>query len=187
MALPNPGMTFTPFDPLPASDLNDMVENIEAIQSGSSSPVTTNVSKNLLTTDSNPYKFRAYRTSSVSFGTSFTKFTFDTESYDTNNNFATGTYTAPVSGFYQFNARCSTSQGSGTHRLVITLRKNGSTDVSRGTDVFAGFFNGSALSDLVQLTAGNTVEIFALADASLAADVTDSSTCYFSGYLVSKT
>lgn len=32
MPLPNPGMSFTPFDPLPASDLNDMVENIEALQ-----------------------------------------------------------------------------------------------------------------------------------------------------------
>lgn len=29
MPLPNPGMTFTPFDPLPASDLNDIVENID--------------------------------------------------------------------------------------------------------------------------------------------------------------
>lgn len=28
-------MTFTPFDPLPASDLNDMVENIEALADGS--------------------------------------------------------------------------------------------------------------------------------------------------------
>lgn len=35
MPLPNPGMSFTPFDPLPASDLNDMVENIEALQDGS--------------------------------------------------------------------------------------------------------------------------------------------------------
>lgn len=29
MSLPNTGMSFTPFDPLPASDLNDLVENIE--------------------------------------------------------------------------------------------------------------------------------------------------------------
>lgn len=35
MSLPNPGMNFTPFDPLPASDLNDMVENIEALADGS--------------------------------------------------------------------------------------------------------------------------------------------------------
>lgn len=34
MPLPNPGMTFTPFDPLPASDLNDLVENIEALADG---------------------------------------------------------------------------------------------------------------------------------------------------------
>lgn len=31
MSLPNVGMSFTPFDPLPASDLNDLVENIEAL------------------------------------------------------------------------------------------------------------------------------------------------------------
>jgi hypothetical protein len=35
MSLPNPGMNFTPFDPLPASDLNDLVENIEALSDGS--------------------------------------------------------------------------------------------------------------------------------------------------------
>lgn len=34
MSLPNPGMSFTPFDPLPASDLNDIVENIEALAAG---------------------------------------------------------------------------------------------------------------------------------------------------------
>ena len=32
MSLPNPGMSFTPLDPLPASDLNDIVENVEALQ-----------------------------------------------------------------------------------------------------------------------------------------------------------
>lgn len=35
MALPNPGMTFTPFDVLPASELNDLVENIESLADGS--------------------------------------------------------------------------------------------------------------------------------------------------------
>lgn len=34
MPLPNPGMNFTPFDPLPASDLNDIVENIESLADG---------------------------------------------------------------------------------------------------------------------------------------------------------
>jgi len=34
MSLPNPSMNFTPFDPLPASDLNDIVENVEALAAG---------------------------------------------------------------------------------------------------------------------------------------------------------
>lgn len=34
MSLPNPGMDFTPFDVLPASELDDMVENIEALAAG---------------------------------------------------------------------------------------------------------------------------------------------------------
>jgi hypothetical protein len=34
MALPNLGQVFTPFDPLPASDLNDIVENVEALAAG---------------------------------------------------------------------------------------------------------------------------------------------------------
>jgi len=34
MPLPNPGMNFTPFDTLPAADLNDIVENIEALAAG---------------------------------------------------------------------------------------------------------------------------------------------------------
>lgn len=32
MALPNPGMSFTPFDILTAEEMNDLVENIEALQ-----------------------------------------------------------------------------------------------------------------------------------------------------------
>lgn len=35
MSLPNPGMDFTAFDTLPASSLDDMVENIEALADGS--------------------------------------------------------------------------------------------------------------------------------------------------------
>lgn len=34
MALPNPGMDFTPFDVLTAAELDDLVENIEALAAG---------------------------------------------------------------------------------------------------------------------------------------------------------
>lgn len=35
MSLPNPSMSFTPFDPLTASEMNDIVENVEALSDGS--------------------------------------------------------------------------------------------------------------------------------------------------------
>jgi len=34
MSLPNPGMVFTAFDPLPAASLNDIVANVEALAAG---------------------------------------------------------------------------------------------------------------------------------------------------------
>lgn len=45
MALPNPGMTFTPFDILTAEEMNNLVENIESLATGTAlddSSVTTN-------------------------------------------------------------------------------------------------------------------------------------------------
>jgi len=44
MALPNPSMVFTPFDILPASDLNNVVENVEALSAG------TGLADNAITT-----------------------------------------------------------------------------------------------------------------------------------------
>lgn len=52
MSLPNPGMTFTPFDPLAASELNDLVENIESLEDGSGFALGNNViPANALATD----------------------------------------------------------------------------------------------------------------------------------------
>jgi hypothetical protein len=55
--------------------------------------------------------------------TTFTKVTYDTETFDTNNNFASSTFTPTVSGYYQI----SSSLYTGTNTsLIITLYKNGS-------------------------------------------------------------
>lgn len=40
MALPNPSMSFTPFDILTAVELNNIVENVEALADGSTSTIT---------------------------------------------------------------------------------------------------------------------------------------------------
>lgn len=144
--------------------------------------------KDLLTTDSNPYKFSVYRNSAADTGNAaFAKITFDTEIYDTNSNFATGTYTAPVAGFYQFNARVSVAESH--TRLIIALYKNGA-EVVRGGDVeIAAITNGSvSLNTIEQSAANDTWEIYAYGSAALTLEVGNAPrSTYFSGFLVSRT
>ena len=72
----------------------------------------------------NPYVFRAYRTASLSSPSGGqAKITFDTESFDDNNNFSGGTYTVPVDGKYQINARFSIA--TSTAVAFILIYKNG--------------------------------------------------------------
>ena len=89
----------------------------------------------------NPYKFRVRRVAAQNTtGNTSVKINFDTEDFDTNNNFDNATnfrYTAPVSGFYQFNAVCNTATNAGSF-LLISLYKNGAA-YQRG-----GFLDGSA-------------------------------------------
>lgn len=142
--------------------------------------------KNLLTVDSNPYKFSAYRNAAFTISNgSYGKVTFDTEEYDTNNNFASGTYTAPVTGFYQFNWRVS-HNNSGSNRVLSVLYKNGVLQ-KRGTDVTAPF-GGSNGAYLLPCTAGDTVEVWSLTTtAALGGDAGVIDTTWFNGYLVSRT
>lgn len=108
--LPNPGMDFTPFDTLPAADLDKIVENIEALADGSA---LEGLDIGNLTAYSNPYKFRVYRNAALSLGTGAQKVTFDAETFDTNSNFDNATnhrYVAPISGFYFFTATISVHQ-----------------------------------------------------------------------------
>lgn len=187
MPLPNPGMTFDPFDTLPASDLNKIVENIEALEDGSA-PIA---SVSYADTDiANPFKFRVYRASAQNTANNAVgKIQFDTENFDTNNNFDTTTnfrYTAPVSGFYQLNASAGVTSG-GTVSGFISIYKNGSelTRGSRNTPQSSSAF-ACTISDLVQLTAGDYVEVFWFSNTTTSLDV-GSSTVWFSGHLVSNT
>ena len=54
----------------------------------------------------------------------FTKVTFDSEEFDTNNNFASSTFTPTVAGYYQLSASLDMSV-TGT-LMLICLYKNGS-------------------------------------------------------------
>jgi hypothetical protein len=152
--------------------------------------------KDLLATDSNPYKFSAYLAANQTgiADSSFTKVVFDTERFDTNSNFATGTYTAPVTGFYQINTYLISTFSGGTTGVtyIAAIYVNGaevrrSDAVSTGGVTFATMT--SQISDIIQLTATNTVDVYVYSDVGSGTTNVVSGAFHsrFSGYLVSRT
>ena len=138
---------------------------------------------------SNPYKFRARRNAAFTPGSSgsFVLMPFDTEDYDTNNNFDVttniGRYTAPVAGFYQVNARLS---GNGTSQILLAVYKNGSV-YQRGSHFAGSGVVGVNYSDVIQLAASDYIEIYIFMGTAAAIEVSAGSQAYFSSFLVSKT
>lgn len=133
----------------------------------------------------NPYEFRAYLSGAHNSGNAaFAKLVFDAESFDTNTNFASGTYTVPVSGFYQVNWLVTSAASAST--WIASLFKNGS-EVARGNDVRTALNpNSSRGSDLLQLAAGDTIEVHIFGNSAIAIQ-TGGDRTYFSGFLVSQT
>lgn len=195
MSLPNPGMSFTPFDPLPASDMNDIVENIEALAAGTglndSAIVNAKIAANNLYASKIfiPYKFHATRTSQQTPGANtFTKMQMNVEQYDTGSNYDAVTnfrFTAPVNGFYTFCGR--TSIGGGANgRAVQCLYKNG-VILSRGDDTsHASNPIGGCVVDQIQLTAGDYIEYYIFSVNAIATEV-GNDISMFSGRLISST
>lgn len=145
--------------------------------------------RSLLTTDSNPYRFRARRTSALTLGSSsFQKITFNTEDYDTNANYDNATnyrYTAPVTGYYAFTGSSEVTVGSTN---IVTLYKNG-TEIVRGVrGTGAGIQRSIVSSGEVATTAADYFEIFTFYDGTGAIDVSSAAVQpHFSGAFVSKT
>lgn len=181
MPLPNTGMSFTPFDPLPASDLNDLVENIEALADGTGQDSTA------VLVQSNPYKFSVYRNAAWTTPSSTeTKVAFDAETFDTNSNFDSATnnrYVAPVAGFYLFTAQVQFA--SAVNNAYILLYKNGA-EVKSGSQIVATNVLGSSISSLLQLSASDYIEVF-LFTSSAQTGTTGANNTYFEGFLVSRT
>ena len=61
------------------------------------------------------------------------KVLFQTEEFDTNNNYASSRFTPTVAGYYQLNAEVRLDGASGTGEMMIILYKNGS-EYKRGTN-----------------------------------------------------
>lgn len=139
-----------------------------------------------------PYKFSAYKntgTQTINTG-SDTKITFNTEDFDTGSNFASSTFTAPVTGFYWFNASAGyNAVGSGT-RLSLQIYKNGSPAL-KGDDRNTNAATGTAVvMGMLSLTASDTIELYGTpvgANTVINANDTNANATKFQGFLMSAT
>jgi len=116
------------------------------------------------------FKSTSLGTQSITANT-FTKVTFDTEDFDTNNNFASSRFTPTVAGYYQINGQIDCG-GAGT--IICSIYKNGS-EFRRGSSVISSietysnvasivYFNGSTdYVELYALSSGATGSVFATA------------------------
>lgn len=140
----------------------------------------------------NPYKFYAYAGSAYNWGTNaWAKVALNTKLFDTNGNFdiTNYRYTAPVSGFYFFTGMARTSGAVGGNLYGIQLWVNGAIgsglsgiQAIQGSGT-SGF--GAPVSGLLQLNAGNYVEIAAYGTGN--AGATGRYETYLMGHLVSQT
>lgn len=140
-----------------------------------------------LSTFNNPYKFYAYRSGAWTATPGVIQ--FETELFDTNNNYDTSTYTytVPIDGYYQLNFCMHSSVTAGVG-YYIYVEKNGSTGILKSNRYIAGYTNASQWNGvfgagLVQLTAGDTLQVKLNGGTNTGG--TGSGTTFFSGFLVS--
>jgi hypothetical protein len=116
--------------------------------------------------------------------TTWTKVTFGAETFDTDNCFASSTFTPNVAGYYRFQSTLNQGSGS-TTRCIIGLYKNGSL-VSRLIDLSVTFGSNSNIggSDIFYMN-GTTdyAEIYIFQAGATGVYFSEIET-YFSGELV---
>jgi hypothetical protein len=123
-------------------------------------------SQTLVTSSSfNTYNFQAYPSTAVGLNNFMTTIPINTEVFDNNSNFNTGTntYTAPGGGFFTFRVTAEfTNSTANPIDVVVALAVNG---VTAFNEVFIGTIdNGSVIdaSITVGLETGDTVQLKAL-------------------------
>lgn len=126
--------------------------------------------------------YRAGANQSIS-SAAFTKVLFDTENFDTNNNFASSRFTPTVAGYYQINAGLSVEISGSITRALIAIYKNG-VEYTRGIDILSG--NDISVCDVIYCN-GSTdyLEIYVYATGtSLTVRGQPYNLTYFSGAMV---
>lgn len=136
----------------------------------------------------NDYKFSVYRNSAwTAANGTFGLVTFDTKVFDTGSNYSTSTgiFTAPVAGFYQFNAVAFSGVTSGS-LSQIAIYKNSSV-VQYGMGYYSSSSNvqSALVSALVQCSSSDQIQVFYLGSGG--GGQTGIGDTAFSGFLVSNT
>jgi hypothetical protein len=135
----------------------------------------------------NPYKFAVYRNASFTFSSADAKVQFETEEFDTSNNYDNATnyrFTAPIAGFYNLQAEVSCTAVSGG-QYVVSLYKNGSSfrffNIGLAGASSSTGFGGSTL---IQAAANDFFEVYFRGSSGSTGGPGQAQT-YFSGFLVS--
>jgi hypothetical protein len=130
--------------------------------------------------------FGAYAVATTSIPSStFTKITYDTEEFDTNNNFASSRFTPTVAGYYQINGGFTTLAGAGL--MLSAIFKNGGA-FKMGNQVLASSFGiQSCVNSIIYLN-GSTdyVEIYGFQSSGSTVSTAGSTVIYnyFNGAMV---
>lgn len=108
--------------------------------------------------------FRAYLSAAATLTSGSTvKITLNTEAFDTGGNFASGTFTAPLAGEYQFDGVAALTTNTGTTLTdgQVALYKNGAVEAWGSYNAPKDGTTWSSVSARMQLSAGDTVELWA--------------------------
>lgn len=147
------------------------------------------ISKANLTTDSNAYKFSAWRNAAYSPGTGLVSLVFDTETFDTNNNYDTsnGRYTAPRDGYWAFFWGLIVSCGAGD-TLYTGIAKNG-TEHKRCQEIPSTASGNNTVGGgaFINLSSGDYATVYMSESVSRALVVGNQAYVWFNGFNISKT
>jgi hypothetical protein len=133
--------------------------------------------------------FSAYLNATQSISSStYTKILFDTEVFDTNNNFASSRFTPTVAGYYQVTAACYVSCGPTYISSRCFLYKNGASFYSGNWNYNGGNTIGT---DSVAIVTGliycngstDYIEAYGYCQGNAGSLAAASSVTYFNGFL----